>query len=255
MRNTLLNKKSTKLVNLVILSAFTLTLISQSVSVASHEDIFLHETEDQDVNESGVYQFNEFINWGTASILSEIKIDFLNFVIFSIIKIAPSKTEIDEKKRPHVIVNGKLVKSKQTEHSAQQGIKGKTLEIYYYIVEKNSDVGVREVQKEFSYSSPGLAAYHLNRLLDFNIVEKNEKNRYEIVNPDIKLGLLQDSVKLSHYWIPRNYIIAAFNLMLAMLGLLYFLGNVHEYVWPLTYVPTLLMISYYLIINEKPRKH
>ncbi len=49
-------------------------------------------------------------------------------------------------------------------------LKGNTLRTYWALLSSEDGVvGVRELQRELGFSSPALAAYHLNKLVDFNL--------------------------------------------------------------------------------------
>jgi len=53
-------------------------------------------------------------------------------------------------------------------------LKGNTLRVYWYVMNaKEQTVGVREVQRALSFSSPTLALYHLDKLKDLGLVSKD----------------------------------------------------------------------------------
>jgi len=49
-------------------------------------------------------------------------------------------------------------------------LKGNTLRAYWALLSTEDGLmGVRELQRELGFSSPALAAYHLNKLVDFGL--------------------------------------------------------------------------------------
>lgn len=82
-------------------------------------------------------------------------------------------------------------------------LKGKTLLVYWYLVRSpDSRVGVREVQRTLGFSSPSVAAYHLNKLLSLGLVEKTVTNDYLLVS-EVRVGLLRLFTRLGRFLIPR----------------------------------------------------
>jgi len=68
-------------------------------------------------------------------------------------------------------------------------------------------VGVRELQRELGFSSPALAAYHLNKLVDFNLAV-NERGDYRLVR-EVKVGVLKQYIKLGSFLFPRHVLYAS----------------------------------------------
>ncbi|MHA1542470.1 MAG: hypothetical protein ACTSQH_05815 [Candidatus Hodarchaeales archaeon] len=81
-------------------------------------------------------------------------------------------------------------------------LQGKTLQVYWYILE-NQLAGVREIQKELNFSSPGLVAYQINKLTKAGIIVKDEKTEKYLINEKIQSGILSFYVKIGTYLIPR----------------------------------------------------
>jgi len=62
-------------------------------------------------------------------------------------------------------------------------------------------VGVREVQRALGFSSPSIASYHLNKLMDLGLVE-SERGDYSLVR-EVKVGVLRHFVTLGGFMLPR----------------------------------------------------
>jgi len=82
-------------------------------------------------------------------------------------------------------------------------LKGKTLQIYWYLLrDPSSSVGVREVQRSLGLSSPSVAAHHLDKLLNLGLVEKTIRGEY-LLNQEVKVGLLKFFSRMGRFLVPR----------------------------------------------------
>ncbi|HFC49535.1 MAG TPA: transcriptional regulator, partial [Thermofilum sp.] len=77
-----------------------------------------------------------------------------------------------------------------------------TLRIYTYMVLKRDWIGVRELQRELKLSSPGLASYHLTKLLEAGFVERSRDGKYR-AKPEAGAEILKGFVQLGRLIIPR----------------------------------------------------
>jgi hypothetical protein len=81
-------------------------------------------------------------------------------------------------------------------------LKGKTLLVYMYILKAGKEtVGVREVQRELGFSSPSVAAYHLQKLQDLGLIE-NAYGDYRLIK-EVKVGVLRSFVSVGGVMLPR----------------------------------------------------
>ncbi len=81
-------------------------------------------------------------------------------------------------------------------------LKGKTLLVYMHILKAGQDtVGVREVQRELGFSSPSVAAYHLQKLQDLGLIE-NAYGDYRLIK-EVKVGVLRSFVSVGGVMLPR----------------------------------------------------
>lgn len=111
-------------------------------------------------------------------------------------------------------------------------IKGKTLEVYYFLARALGEkYGVRQIQRELNYSSPSVAAYHLNRLVNQNLIKKTASGLYYLEGEPIKLGRLEDHILIAGKYIPRIafYLYHSILSILVAFGFLFF--KVHVMVW------------------------
>ena len=60
----------------------------------------------------------------------------------------------------------------------KKDISGTTRNIYLYILTSKEPVGVRELSRNLNLSSPSLAQYHINKLMDMNLL-KQTRDTYD----------------------------------------------------------------------------
>ena len=82
-------------------------------------------------------------------------------------------------------------------------MRGKTLLVYWYLLGSTSPrVGVREVQRSLGFSSPSVAAHHLNKLLDLGLVDKSSTGEYFLVQ-EVSVGILRFFTRMGRFLVPR----------------------------------------------------
>lgn len=82
-------------------------------------------------------------------------------------------------------------------------LKGNTLRVYWNLLKSSEEfIGPRQVQRELGFSSPSLAVYHLDKLLDLGLVEKNS-GEYKI-KEIVDVGVLKQFMKWKGIVIPRH---------------------------------------------------
>ena len=94
-------------------------------------------------------------------------------------------------------------------------LKGNVLKVYMYILLKrrNESVGVRELQRELKFSSPTLAKYHLERLLELGLVKQNEDGTYSLLK-EVKVDVVEPFLAVGSLLIPR---LLAYAVMISIL--------------------------------------
>jgi len=87
-------------------------------------------------------------------------------------------------------------------------LNGNTLRAYWALLgTEDGVIGVRELQRQLGFSSPALAAYHLNKLVDFELVV-NDRGDYRVVK-EVKVGVLKQYIKLGSILLPRYVLYAS----------------------------------------------
>ena len=88
-------------------------------------------------------------------------------------------------------------------------LKGKTLQVYMYMIKRKEPVGVREVQRDLAFSSPSVANYHIDKLVQLSLISQDSHGRYYVVQK-VQVGVLQAFVNIGGRAIPRLLFFAAF---------------------------------------------
>ena len=110
---------------------------------------------------------------------------------------------------------------------AKDGLRGKTLEVYRYLLKSKNPVGIREVQRSLDLSTPSLASYHLNKLEEIGLV-KNHGGEYAVAR-----SVLVDCVRISRFLIPRYFFYSIFAVLALAIELIFFRPEIlsREYVF------------------------
>lgn len=90
---------------------------------------------------------------------------------------------------------------KQDDLKVFSELKGNTLRVYLLLVENQTAMGAREVQKKLEFSSPTLAAYHLEKLENLGLVHKASGGY--VLAREVKVGALSQVVKFGSLLLPR----------------------------------------------------
>lgn len=88
-------------------------------------------------------------------------------------------------------------------------LRGKTLKVYLHLLKRGKSVGIREVQRELGFSSPSIAAHHMDKLLRLGIVEQDQYSNYVIARK-VDLSVLQAFVNVGRFTLPRVGFYATF---------------------------------------------
>jgi hypothetical protein len=113
-----------------------------------------------------------------------------------------------------------LCASGADEEKIERELKGKTLQVYWHILKSaGTNVGVRKVQRALRFSSPTLAAYHLDKLVELGLVKK-EHGEYRLVK-EVKVGVFRQFMKFGPYMLPRYVFYTALFSTLLILYVVY----------------------------------
>ena len=88
-------------------------------------------------------------------------------------------------------------------------LRGRSLEIFLYLLRRGEPTGVREVQRALGLSSPSVAFHHLEKLHSLGVVRKDDTGSYQVVD-NVDISLLQAFVRVGRLLLPRMVFYAAF---------------------------------------------
>jgi len=111
-------------------------------------------------------------------------------------------------------------------------LKGKTLLVYWFMLRTPaSAVGVREIQRNLEFSSPSVAAYHLDKLLDLGLVEKTLTGEY-LLKEEVKVGVLRLFTRFGRFLIPRYLFYSVWFSTMLIVYLVFYghTGDIHNIV-------------------------
>ena len=134
---------------------------------------------------------------------------------FAEVRISPKLTRLrfilyrSNATQPYLTKSTDLPPDDIRKQSVEDQLKGKTLQVYMYMVKKKEAVGVREVQRDLAFSSPSVANYHIEKLVELALVSQDEYGRYYVVQK-VQVGVLQAFVNIGGLAIPRLSFFAAF---------------------------------------------
>ena len=94
-----------------------------------------------------------------------------------------------------------------TNEDKQEEISGNTLRVYWYILKKRENCGVREVQRALGFSSSSSAHYHLEKLADKGFLIKDKYGSYQ-VNSKMKTGNISPFMLVHGFIFPRQLLYA-----------------------------------------------
>jgi len=86
--------------------------------------------------------------------------------------------------------------------SEESKIHGTTLRVYWFLFRNPNPVGVRETQRSLSLSSASVALYHLEKLRDIGVAEKDETGQYRL-KEKVQVGSLKMFLRVGHIIFPR----------------------------------------------------
>ena len=93
------------------------------------------------------------------------------------------------------------------EETIANALKGNTLRVYWHLLRSPSGVvRVRNMQRSLGFSSPALAVYHLDKLVELGLVQK-VRGEYHLVKV-VNVGVLRQFVKFGTFILPRHILYA-----------------------------------------------
>src|SRR5438105_4436970 len=79
--------------------------------------------------------------------------------------------------------------------SIEHKLQGRTLQVYLYLIRKNQPVGIRELQRDLGLSSPSVAEYQIEKLIELGIARKDTHGQARIVKK-VKVKALDNYLEI-----------------------------------------------------------
>ena len=108
------------------------------------------------------------------------------------------------------------------EEKIERELKGNTLRVYWFMLQSGGEGGVRKVQRALGFSSPTLAVYHLDKLVELGLLEK-KYGEYNLVR-EVKVGVLKQFMRIGSVLLPRYLFYASLFTTLLVLYVVYLVG-------------------------------
>jgi len=103
----------------------------------------------------------------------------------------------------------------------QTEISGNTLRVYWYILKKRQDCGVREVQRALGFSSSSTAHYHLEKLATRGILVKNSYGNYK-VNDKTRVRMINPFILIRGFVFPKQLFYATATSIMCLAFIMFF---------------------------------
>jgi hypothetical protein len=118
-------------------------------------------------------------------------------------------------------------------------LRGKTLRVYWFILRNPKSASLREIQNGANLSSPSLATYHLDKLIELDLVKKDAHGFFHL-RRDVKVGVLRLFMGSGRLLIPRFLCYAVFYSAMLPMFLLFI---------PFIFGPITLLLMFTLIFG------
>ena len=104
---------------------------------------------------------------------------------------------------------------------------GIALRVFVYAVKKGKNIGVRETQRDLGLKTASHAQYHLQRLEQIKLLERNDNNKYNLPEEyenlrSLKIGILTEIYVFKGWMIPSLGLFAGFLGASLVISLLFF---------------------------------
>lgn len=89
-----------------------------------------------------------------------------------------------------------------TNTDLERRLSGRTLQVYLYLQKKKEPSGIREVQRDLGLSSPSVAEYQIEKLVEMGLAGRDSYARVYVTRK-VKVKAMQSYVNLGRFMVPR----------------------------------------------------
>ena len=91
--------------------------------------------------------------------------------------------------------------------SSPDELTGNTLRVYWVMLQNPGEIGPRDVQRKLHFSSPNLAVYHLDKLVELGLAEKM-LGQYHLIE-NVNIGFFKHFARVGRLVFPRQILYAS----------------------------------------------
>ena len=124
-------------------------------------------------------------------------------------------------------------------------LRGTTLEVYRFLLKSSKPVGTRELQRALNLSSSSVATYHLSKLEDAGLLKR------EMGGFTVSKFLLENSIKVSRFLVPRYFFYSIFAIAALLLELTILKPNVVYREYAFSLVATGILVFFFCYETAK----
>jgi hypothetical protein len=84
---------------------------------------------------------------------------------------------------------------------------GNTLRVYWLMLQNSAEIGPRDVQRKLRFSSPNLAVYHLDKLVELGLADKT-LGQYRLTEK-VHIGFFKHFARIGKLVFPRQILYAS----------------------------------------------
>lgn len=114
-----------------------------------------------------------------------------------------------------------MTRREDSEDNTELDLTGRTLRVYWYLLQNKAPLGRLEVQRGTNLSSASLAEYHLKKLIGMGLVEKNMHGEYAVCKT-VQVGIMRFYTIYRSNVIPRFLLYISFYVTMLFATLAFF---------------------------------
>jgi hypothetical protein len=95
-----------------------------------------------------------------------------------------------------------LYMSDDSNSELERKLQGRTLYVYIYLQKKKAPSGIREVQRDLGLSSPSVAEYQVEKLVEMGLASRDSYGRV-FITKRVKVKALESYVNFGRFTVPR----------------------------------------------------
>lgn len=120
------------------------------------------------------------------------------------------------------------VMSKDSNKDLEQRLSGRTLQVYLYLQKKREPSGIREVQRELGLSSPSVAEYQVEKLVEMGLAGRDSYARVYVTRR-VKVKAMESYINFGRFTVPRLAFYASVFTAITLLYVIFSFNSLSAY--------------------------